>query len=116
MDKNNKSSQQNFFPLIFQQNIAPGVIKQQHLLPSPTRAGDLYYGKDGVNFSNLKIGSTGQILMVIAGVPAWVSFPQTGIATARPTSGRFTGDQWYSTDTKVFSLWDGSTWRTTTLT
>lgn len=103
-------------PFLLPQNIAPGGVFQYHLVVVPTQKGDLYYGNDGIRFTQLKIGTTGQQLMVIGGVPAWASFPQTGTGANRPTSGRFTGDQYYATDTKVFSVWDGAAWRTTTLT
>ena len=100
---------------IISEMIVPGAIKQRHLLPSPVRKGDIYYGDNGY-FKSVALGSTGQTLMVIGGVPVWGSFPVTGIATARPTSGRFTGDLFYATDTKVLSLWDGGAWRTSSFT
>lgn len=101
---------------ITQENISPSAIKQRHLVSSPSQKGMIYYGKDGNSFSALSIGTTGQILTVVAGVPAWSSFPRTGVAASRPSSGRFTGDMYFSTDTFVLSAWTGSAWKTTTLT
>ena len=115
MNKNQSFKNQQL-PLVTQELIAPAAIKQQHLVANPVRTGDLYYGLYGGNFTGLAVGTTGQVLMVIGGFPSWQSFPETGLAAAKPTSGRFTGDQYYSTDTKVFNVWDGAAWRTTTLT
>jgi hypothetical protein len=56
---------------ITQESIVPGAIKQRHLVASPTRIGDLYYGKDGNSFTNLGIGTEGQVLTVSSGVPSW---------------------------------------------
>lgn len=101
--------------LITAPQILPGAIKQLHLSPNIPRKGDIYYGRDGANFINLGIGTTGQQLMVINGLPSWQSFPRTGVAASRPTSGRFTGDQYFATDTFALSVWTGALWKSTTL-
>ena len=101
--------------LIFQQDIASGAIKQQALVPSPCQKGDIYYGGDGVNFKRVGIGLSNQVLTVISGVPTWKYLLTTGIASARPTSGTFAGQQFFSTDTWVLSIWTGAAWKTTTL-
>lgn len=98
---------------ILSQNIAPGAINQQHLLSSPVAKGDLYYGRDGVHFARLAIGSTGQVLTVSAGVPIWKFLLTTGVAASRPTSGSFTGAQYFSTDTHILSIWNGAAWFST---
>lgn len=54
-----------------QQDMAPGAVKQRHLVPSPTQPGDLYYGKDGNSFTNLSAGTSGQVLTISNGVPSW---------------------------------------------
>lgn len=64
-------------PIISQQNIAPGAIKQRHLVPSPTQKGDMYYGQNG-GFANLPIGMANQVLKVIGGVPVWGSGNPSG--------------------------------------
>jgi hypothetical protein len=103
-------------PFLFPQDLAPGSVVQQHLVPNPSSKGDIYFGLDGVRFARIAIGKIGQVLTVASGVPAWSYLLTTGIASARPTTGAFTGAQFFATDTKVLSIWDGATWRTTTLT
>jgi|GEM_PF-4669993 len=93
---------------ITQEMIFPGVVKQRHLVASPTQKGDTYYG-GGNSFVNLPIGTSYQLLAVVEGVPAWITFPQTG--TSRPTSGRFTGDQYFDTASFILSIWTGSVWK-----
>ncbi len=62
----------NFIPgLITGEMIAPGAVTQRHLYPGNSNIGDLYYGKDGVRFSELTIGTSGQVLTVTSGVPTW---------------------------------------------
>ena len=100
--------------LVYQQNIVPGVIKQQALVPHPCQKADIYYGKDGVNFSRLPIGSTGQVLTVVGGVPVWQFLLTTGLAVNRPTSGAFIGAMYYATNTFVLSIWNGSVWKSST--
>lgn len=101
---------------ITQESIAPAAIKQRHLVAAPTRRGDIYFGSDGNAFANLPVGLTGQVLTVLDGVPSWEYLLTTGLAASRPSSGTFVGQQYFATDTHVLSIWDGSTWRTTTLT
>lgn len=66
---------------VLSQNIAPGAINQQHLLPSPVAKGDIYYGRDGVHFARLPIGTTGQVLTVAGGIPTYAT-PATVIGIA----------------------------------
>lgn len=61
--------------IITQESIVPGSIKQRHLVPSPTQVGDLYYGRDGNSFGRIGVGTTGQVLTVSGGEPAWQSLP-----------------------------------------
>lgn len=70
-------------PIISQQNIAPGAIKQRHLVPSPTQKGDMYYGSNG-GFANLPVGTSGQVLTILNGVPVW------GGSTGSNTNGSYT--------------------------
>ena len=101
---------------IYQPPLIPGSVKQRSLAASSAIAkGDLYYGDGGNNFVKFAIGTTGQQLMVIGGIPTWATFPQTGTAANRPSAGRFTGDQYFATDTLAFSAWTGSAWKSTTL-
>lgn len=58
-------------PIISQQNIAPGAIKQRHLVPSPTQKGDMYYGQNG-GFANLPVGTNGALLNVASNIPTWL--------------------------------------------
>lgn len=99
-----------------QANIGAAAVKQRHLVAQPTQPGDMYCGLDGNSFSNIPIGTSGQVLMVVSGFPAWVSLLTTGVAANRPSSGTFTGQMYLSTDTDVLSVWNGSAWKTTTLT
>ena len=61
-----------YLSFIIQQNQIPsGTIKPRHLAATLTMSkGDLYYS-DGTNFIKLPIGTTGQTLKVVNGVPAW---------------------------------------------
>ncbi len=62
-------------PFLFSLDIAPGAIWQRHLYSSNAQKGDLYYGKDGVRFERMPIGTNGQVLAVSAtGVPNWSPF------------------------------------------
>lgn len=99
---------------IFQENIAPYSIKQQHLVSSPSRKGDIYVGNDGVNFTNLKLGNVGQVLTVKDGMPSWANAMLEGVAADRPTSGEFTGQIYAATDTFAVSIWFGSAWKSST--
>jgi len=99
---------------IGQESILPSAIKPRHLLSSPVIDGDLYYSANG-SFARIPVGKTGQQLIVIGGVPTWGNFPLSGLAANRPTSGRFTGDQYLNTDTPSLSVWTGSAWKSTTL-
>lgn len=99
---------------IFQENIAPYSIKQQHLVSSPSRKGDIYVGLDGVNFTNIKLGNLGQVLTVRNGMPAWADAMLEGLAADRPTSGEFTGQIYAATDTFAVSIWFGSAWKSAT--
>ena len=49
-------------------------------------AGDLLYYSTGTALSKLGIGSTGQILTVVAGAPAWATAPATGVTSVTGTS------------------------------
>ena len=70
-------------PIISQQNIAPGAIKQRHLVPSPTQKGDMYYGQNG-GFANLPIGIIGQVLTIVGGVPTWGNVVLYGTSSTGP--------------------------------
>ena len=98
------------------ENILPGGLRPQNLVPNPVAKGDIFFTGPNANFNRVGIETTGQVLQVVAGVPAWGSATNTGIATARPTTANFTGQMFFSTDTHVLSIWDGSQWRVTTLT
>lgn len=98
---------------VLSQNLAPNAVNQQHLLASPVAKGDIYYGRDGVHFARVGIGLTGQVLTVSNGVPVWQYLLTTGVAASRPTSGAFTGAQYFSTDTFILSVWTGSVWKST---
>lgn len=111
--KSNDSNQNLPSYYVMSQNIAPGAINQQHLLASPVAKSDLYYGRDGVHFARLAIGLIGQVLTVSNGVPAWQYLMTTGVAANRPTSGSFTGAQYFSTDTHILSIWNGAAWFST---
>jgi len=61
--------------------------------------GDTYYRDSGGNFVRLGIGSTGQVLKVASGLPAWGSV-SSGFATATKTATTYTIT---STDTVIFA-------------
>lgn len=113
-DKNKTKGQAQIGIPLGQMDILPGEVKQRHLVPNPVRSGDVYYGDNG-NFKSVAIGTAYQILMVVNKVPTWVTFPQTGVHTSRPTSGRFVGDQYYAIDNFVLSIWNGAVWKSVTL-
>lgn len=88
--------------LITQHQIISGTIKPRHLVASATVAnGDTFYS-NGTSFVKLSPGSSYQEKRIVSGVPAWITFPQTGVAASRPSSGRFAGDQYFATDTFAF--------------
>lgn len=66
---------------ITQENIAPGSLKQRHMVSSPTQIGDMYFGRDGNSFGNLPIGTTGQLLTVDSGLPVWQTYTPPVVAT-----------------------------------
>lgn len=107
MDKNDTQ-----IPYVLNQyNYSAGSVKQRHLVPSPTQPAMMYYGLDGNSFQGLTIGTSGQILMVVNGFPAWVNLaPPSGLAASRPTAGTFVGQQYFASDSGVLSIWNGSTW------
>ena len=105
----------SFPTLITSEMLAPGIVKARHLYAYNPATGDIYYNQNGSRLSNLSIGDSGQILMVVDGLPSWQVFPQTGVAANRPTNGRFTGDQFFATDTFALSVYTGSAWKSTTL-
>lgn len=97
-------------PFLTQESIAPGAIKQRHLVASPTQKGDMYYGLDGNSFANLKIGANGavlyannsipvwlpigsssQVLTVTGGLPVWVTPAASGNTVTLLTNSTFTG-------------------------
>lgn len=67
--------------LISQQQIAPGTIKERHLLAVPTIAnGDMIYGDGGNNWKQLGIGNSRQIMGTSFDsngnvIPAWANPP-----------------------------------------
>lgn len=77
-------------PILDQQSLIPGAIKQRHLVPQPTQPGDLYYGKDGNSFTNLSIGDDNQILMASGGVPVWSNLNMTSWTPTYGASGSMT--------------------------
>jgi hypothetical protein len=101
---------------ILPQHIIPGGIRPQHLVPNPVQQGDIFFTGGNANFNRVGIGTTGQVLQVVAGVPTWGSATNSGIATARPTSGRYLSDMYYATDTNVLSIWNGTGWKSSTFT
>lgn len=67
--------------LIDPKQIIPGTITPLMLSATPTiAAGDLYYS-DGAKFIRLPIGTTGQLLNVAAGVPAWKTLTIPSVPT-----------------------------------
>lgn len=63
---------QSIARLLHESQFPDGIIKPQMLAATPTRGnGDLYYS-NGSTFVRLPVGSNGQKLTVVNGVPAWV--------------------------------------------
>lgn len=57
---------------ISQYDIPPGTVKPRHLAKTLTLAkGDIYYVDANGEFTKLAIGTAGQVLTVVDGVPAW---------------------------------------------
>lgn len=110
---NNKS----FGVLFTQDAILPGIIKERHLVAGAgAKQGDLVYSNNFGGFINLVIGNTGQVLMVIGGVPTWQTYPQTGLVANLPSSGRFAGDMYLATNGPTIYFWTGSAWKSAALT
>lgn len=60
---------------ITQDAILPGTIKERHLVAGAgANNGDLVYSSQG-GFTNLGIGSSGQVLEVSGGLPSWQTLP-----------------------------------------
>lgn len=108
-------TQKRGFLQITQDALLPGIVKERHLVAGKGAKGDMVYGDAHGGFTNIAIGSTGQVLMVIGSIPSWQTYPQAGLATNRPSSGRFTGDMYLNTDTPSISFWTGSAWKSATL-
>ncbi len=95
MDNQDQTSNQPIVqapkPFLFSQDLAPGSVTQDKLVPNPHQQGDMYYGLDGVRFARLGIGNSGQVLAVSAGVPAYSSTlyaisGNVGINNANPST------------------------------
>src|SRR5258708_850196 len=119
MDQDNQNNQtENTIDkptLVTSSQIKPGVIFPRHLVvPTNPHNGDLFYS-DGTKFVRLSPGSNGQVLKLASGVPSWSSGISTGIASARPTSGTFSGQSFFSTDTFTLSIWTGISWKSVVL-
>jgi hypothetical protein len=97
------------------ESILPGGIRPQNLVPNPVAKGDIFFTGPNANFNRVGIGTTGQVLQVVGGVPTWGSAPLSGLATNRPVSGRFVGDMYINTDTPSLSVWIGASWKSSTL-
>lgn len=55
-----------------------------------TTTGDMIYSASGATNSRLPIGSTGQVLEVVSGIPAWTSFKAPTIQKFTSASGTYT--------------------------
>lgn len=73
------SGVQSLSAIVGQQNLLPSSVKQRHLVGNPSQPGDMYYGQDGNNFARVGIGTEGQGLTVLGGIPTWNS--QIGIVS-----------------------------------
>ncbi|MBU6501181.1 MAG: hypothetical protein KGI72_05140 [Patescibacteria group bacterium] len=59
---------------ITQDALLPGIIKERHLVVgSGANKGDLIYSDANGGFTNLGIGTAGQVATVVGGVPTWQS-------------------------------------------
>jgi hypothetical protein len=68
----NPNQQQSIAGLLQEWQFPDGIIKPQMLAASTTQAtGDLYYVNSSGIFQKLPIGTVGQKLTVVGGVPAW---------------------------------------------
>ena len=80
-----------------------GVVDWGDPLPAETE-GDLLYGT-GAGWGNRAIGSVGQVLTPMGGVPVWADVSATGSAQTTTT----TESTSTSISNKVISLWNGAT-------
>ncbi len=72
MNPNQNSQAQSNNGPIHESQILPGTIKPRHLAASITMAkGDIYYVNASGIFQRLPIGTNGQTLKVVNGIPAW---------------------------------------------
>lgn len=63
---------QTFVGLLHESQFTDGIIKPRMLAASTSQAaGDLYYVNASGIFQKLPIGTAGQKLTVVSGVPAW---------------------------------------------
>lgn len=56
---------------IGQMDVLPAATKQAHLVAGEMAAGDLYFGDGANNFTRLPVGSTGQLITSVNGLPAY---------------------------------------------
>ena len=76
----NKDNQSNVnLPIIITPGqLKPGVIDPRHLsVPMSPKNGDMFYS-NGTNFVKIPVGTNGQILKLVNGIPTWASMGTTG--------------------------------------
>jgi len=68
-----------------------------------TTTGDIIYSSSGTTASRLPIGTTNQVLSVVSGIPAWVNYPGTTVATiaSSPTLTSADYNKIFMVDTSV---------------
>ncbi len=82
---NMDNQQSSSSPYILSQQIVPLAIQEQHLVPPPLAKGDLIYSIDGVRFNKIPIGTSGQVLTVESGLPAWGNNVVVALTGTTPT-------------------------------
>lgn len=110
-------------PRITQEMIIPNSVKQRHIGEGPIfiRSGLIKNrpttGESNIGNSSAIYYATDQHTINVWNSKTWDVYQQiqTGIASARPTSGSYAGQQFYATDTFAFSIWNGTVWKSTTL-
>ena len=90
----NKDNQSNVnLPIIITPGqLKPGVIDPRHLVvPTTPHNGDMFYS-DGTNFQKIPVGTNGQVLKLVNGIPTWATMGTTGPTGSQGSTGP-TGSQ-----------------------
>ena len=87
MADNSNNPKTNFYKVYTNRDLAPGVIDPRHLVVPTTPAnGDMFYS-NGTNFEKIPVGTNGQVLKLVNGIPTWATMGTTGPTGSRGATG-----------------------------